>query len=135
MGFDIDQPARARDRRVVRRRHFEPDAKEIAQRQRIGRTPGDATLRVNALEIPNQQQPEVDARRHARSAHRLRVEAGALGFDEIVESVLAQQLIQPPIERMTRGPRQVCRCHPHGHLSIAFAFAHRHGTHSSTLGG
>jgi hypothetical protein len=62
---------------------FQADAQEIPQRQRIGRTPRDAALRVNVFEVPDQQQPEVDAGRQARATHPLRVEAGALAFEEI----------------------------------------------------
>src|SRR5205807_8271770 len=37
------------------------------------------------------------------AAHRLRVKAGTLQSDEIVEPVLAQQLIQLPIKRIACG--------------------------------
>ena len=66
----------------VRRRLVQPDAKKIAQRQRVCRTPGDAALGVNPLEIANQQPPEIDPRRQARPAHRLCVKARALSFSE-----------------------------------------------------
>lgn len=104
MRFKIDQPTRPRNRRVVGRRLVEPEPQEIAQRQRIRRAPGDAALRVNALEIANQQQPEIDARWQARPTH-LRIKSGALGFREVIEDVFAQQLIQAPIKRVTRGCR------------------------------
>lgn len=65
-------------------------------------------------------------------SHRLRVKAGTLSFDEIVEPVLSQQLIHAPIKRVTRCRGQVHRRDPHHRLSIAFAFAHRHGGHCST---
>src|SRR5438093_7433003 len=42
---------------------FRPDAEKIAQRQQVRRAPGDAAFGVNALEIPDQQQPEIDPRR------------------------------------------------------------------------
>jgi hypothetical protein len=58
MRFERDQPARARDRRVVWWRLVQPDAQKIAQRQRVRRPAGDAALGVNALEIADQQQPE-----------------------------------------------------------------------------
>ena len=88
---------------------------------------GDAALGVNALEIADQQQPEIDPRRQSRSAHRLRIKASALRFDEIVEPVFAQQLIQAPIKRVACSRWQVRRRDPHRRLSIAFALAHRHG--------
>jgi hypothetical protein len=40
MRFEGNQPSRARNRRVVCRRRFDPDAETIAQRQGIGRAPG-----------------------------------------------------------------------------------------------
>src|SRR5476651_1701084 len=62
----------------------------------------------------------------ARPAHRLGVERCTLRFGEIVEPLLAQQLIQARVERVTRGCREVRRRHPHSRLSVALAFAHRH---------
>jgi hypothetical protein len=53
--------------------------------------------------------------------------AGALRFDEIVEPVGAQQLIQALIKRVACNRRQVGRRDPHRRLSIAFALADRHG--------
>jgi len=75
---------------VIRRRLGQRDAQKIAQRQRVRRTPGDAALGVNALEITNQQQPEIDPWRQTRPAHRLRIKASALRFDEIVEPMCPQ---------------------------------------------
>ena len=45
----------------------------------------------------------VDPGGQAGAAHRGGVEAGTLRFDEVVEAVLSQQLIQPTMEGMTRG--------------------------------
>jgi hypothetical protein len=61
--------------------------------------------------------------RQSRPAHRLRIKASGLRFHEIVEPMLAQQLIQASIERVARGRRQVRRRNPHRRLSIACAFA------------
>ena len=127
MRFERDQAPRPRNRRVVWRRLVQPDAQKIAQRQRIRGAPSDAALRVDAFEIADQKQPEIDARGQAGPTHRLGVKGGALRFSEIVEAVLAQQLIQPPIKRMAGGRRQVRRRNPHRRLSIACARAHRHG--------
>ena len=87
----------------------------------------DAALRVDALEVANQQQPGLDPRRQAGPAHRFGVERGALSFCEVVELMLARQLIQSRIERVAGGGREIRPCHPHRRLSIACAFAHRHG--------
>jgi dihydrofolate reductase len=88
---------------------------------------GDPALGVDAFEAANQQQSEINPRGQAGATHRGGVEAGTLRFDEVVEAVLSQQLIQSTIEGMTRGRRQVRRRHPHRRLSVAFSFAHRHG--------
>lgn len=39
MGLEIDEPACTRDRRVIRRRLVQRQAEEVAQRQRVGRSP------------------------------------------------------------------------------------------------
>jgi len=50
--LQINHAPRARDRRVLRRRLLQPHTQEGAQRQRVGRSPGDAALGVLALEVP-----------------------------------------------------------------------------------
>ena len=105
---------------------LQAEAQKVAQRQRIGGAPRDPALRIQSFEIADQQQPKIDARRQARSADRVGIELGALRLDEIVEAALAQQLIQPGVERMTGGRRQIGRGHPHRRLPVALAFPHRH---------
>ncbi|MGE5244498.1 MAG: hypothetical protein ACM3SQ_09760 [Betaproteobacteria bacterium] len=41
---------------------------KVAQRQRIRRAPGDAALRLDAFEVPDQQQLDMDARRQTGTA-------------------------------------------------------------------
>jgi hypothetical protein len=80
----VSRAIRRRVREIVEWSGASPsqaDAEEIPRRQRIGRTPVDAALRVNNFEVPDQPQPEVSAGRQARATHRLSVEAGALAFD------------------------------------------------------
>jgi hypothetical protein len=60
MCFEIDQPTRARNRRVIRRDVFQTDAQKVTQGERVRRAPRNAAFGVDALEIPNQQQAEVD---------------------------------------------------------------------------
>lgn len=122
MGFLIDQPAGPGDRRVIRRRVVQRQAEEVPQRQRIGRPPRDTAFRVQALEAADEQQPKVDARRHARPSHRVRVEPRAGGLCEVVKSLVRQQSIQARVERMTHRRGQVGRRHPHRWLPIAIAF-------------
>ena len=126
MPFEGDQATGARNRRMVWGRLVQPNSQKIAQRQRVCRAPGDPALGVNAFEIADQEQSEIDPRWQSWPAHRLRIEAGALRFDEIVEPVLAQQLIQPPIKGMTRGGRQLRGRDPQQRLPIALTSAHRH---------
>jgi hypothetical protein len=62
MGFEIDQPTRARNRRVVWRRVFQTDGQKVAQCERGCRAPRDAALRIDALEVADQQQAKIDSR-------------------------------------------------------------------------
>ena len=91
-----------------------------------------AALRVNAFEVADQQEPEVHGGRQTRAAHRLGVEGGALTLDEIIETMLAQQLVQAPVEGMARRGWQLRGRHSHRWLAIALSFAHRHAAHCST---
>jgi len=59
----------------------------------VRRAPCNAALRIDPLEVANQQQPEVHAWRQARPSHDFSIEWSALTFDKIVEVVLGQQLI------------------------------------------
>ena len=127
MRFERDQAPRPRNRRVIRRRIFQAEPQKVAQCEGVRGTPRDAALRVDALEIANQEQPELDSRRQAWPAHRVGVERRTLRFGELVESMLAQQLIQSGVERVTRRRREIRRGDPHPRLSVAFPFAHRHG--------
>jgi hypothetical protein len=97
--LDIDQAARAGNRRMVRRRFWQDQTEKVAQRKRIGGPPGDRTFRVQAFEVTDQQQPEVAARRQPWAA-LVRVESLAESFDVAIEVVPVEDLIQPRIERM-----------------------------------
>ena len=46
-----------------------------------------ASKAINAFKAADQQQPKVDARRQARATDRLRAEADALAFDDLIEAV------------------------------------------------
>jgi hypothetical protein len=61
----IDQATRPRDRRVIGRRLRQHQAEKVAQRKRIGSAPGDPALGVDAFEVANQQQSEIDPRGQA----------------------------------------------------------------------
>lgn len=64
--LQIDQTTRSRDRRMVRGSLRQHQAEEVTQRKRIG-SPPDRALSVQALEVANQQQPEVASGRQPRS--------------------------------------------------------------------
>src|SRR5271167_4803664 len=102
MGVHIDQPPRARDRRVVRRVLVQANAHKTPQRQRVRQPPSNATLRPDALEIADQQRAEVDPRRQRGPPILRRIELRAPPLDELVEALGLQQLIQLLVERMSR---------------------------------
>ena len=54
--LDVDQPARARQGRMVRRHLVQREVQALPDAQRIGRAPRDGPLRVQALKIAEQQQ-------------------------------------------------------------------------------
>src|ERR1035438_876549 len=54
MRVQIDQPPRARNRRVIGRVLVQRYAHETPQRQRVCQTPSNAALRSDALEIPDE---------------------------------------------------------------------------------
>ena len=110
--LQIDQPTRPRNRRVLRWRLIEAEAEKAAERQRVGRTPRDAALRVDTLEVADQQQTEIRAGRQTGSAPRRRIERRTLRFDELVEPVRIEDLIQSLIERMAARRRQFIRRNP-----------------------
>ena len=97
--LEIDQATRARNRRVIGRCLGQHQSEKRAQPKRIRGTPRNGTLGVQAFEIADQQQAEVAARRQARSA-LVRVEPLAQSFNEVVEVVLVENLIQSCVERV-----------------------------------
>ena len=130
--LQIDQPARPRDRRVLGRRLVESQPQKPAQGQRIGGPPRNPPLRIDALEIADQQQPEVHAGRQTRAPQRRRVERRALRFDELVKPVLVENPIQPLIERMPAGGGQLVRGDPQaGCPCSVLASTHGHARHST----
>ena len=129
----VDPSPRARHRRMVRRRLVQRDVQELPQAQRIGGSPRHRPLPVQALEIAEQQHPDVAARRQTRPAHPVGVERRALLLDEGIEAGVVEHTIQSLVERVARTPRQVRTGHPHRRLPRATpAFAHGHGQKCST---
>ena len=69
---------RARYCRLVPRRLVQRDVQELSEAQRIGGSPRNRPLRVEALEMAEQHHPEVPARRQTRPADPVGVELRAL---------------------------------------------------------
>jgi hypothetical protein len=84
---------------VIRRVLVQRDAHETPQGQRVRQPPGNAALRSNALEIPDQQRPKVNPRRQRRTPVLLGIKLRAPAFDKLVEAFGLQQFIQTLIER------------------------------------
>ena len=120
----------ARARALATHRDDQAQPQEPAERQRIGGPPRDAALRINAFEVPDQEQPEVGPRQQAWTADR-GVERSALRFHEGVKPVLVEHLIQSLIERVPTSPGQRIRGNPQPRRSRA-VLATTHG-HAGSL--
>src|SRR6266699_6809728 len=107
MRIEVDQSSRARDGRMVRRVLVQRNAHKAPQRQRVRQPPGNAALRSDALEIPDQQRPKVNPRRQRRTPVLLRIKLRAPLLDKLVEALGLQQLIQTLIKRVSRSRRQL----------------------------
>jgi hypothetical protein len=133
MGLEIDEPSRARNRRVIRRRFIQREVQKLANRERVPGAPGDAALRIDALEVADQQQPKVHAGRQARAPHGLGVKRAARPFNELVELLLVEQGVQASIKWMRGRRRQIGGGDPEIMLTPSLASgAHRHRRQCST---
>src|SRR6266849_4588436 len=112
---------------MIRRVLVQSDAHKTPQRQRVRQPPGNAALRPNALEIPDQQRPKVNPRRQRRTPVLLGIKLRAPGLDKLVEALGLQQLIQTLIERMPRSRCQLRMRDPQIFLLLPLlARPHRH---------
>ena len=133
MRLDIDQPPRARNRRVIRRRFIQRQVQELANRERICGAPRDAAFRIDALEVADQQQSEVHAGRETGAAHGVGVKRPARSLDELVELPLVEHRVHASVERVRRRRRQLGGRDPETVLTSSLASgAHRHRRQCST---
>ena len=116
--LQVDQAARPRNRRVLGRHLVQAQAQEAAQRERIGRAPRNPSLRIDAREIPDEPQPEVGPWHHTRASHRRGIERRTLRFDEVVEAVRVEEVIQTLVKRVTARGGQLIRGNPTTQASV-----------------
>ena len=94
MRLDVDQTPGARQRRVVPRRLGHLQVQKRPQTQRIRHPPRNPPLRRQALEIPDEQHPEILPRTQTRLPHPRRVEHRAQSLNERVKPSLIQDPVQ-----------------------------------------
>ena len=127
MRLDIDQPPRARHRRMIGRRLVQLESQKARARStnrpraRRSRAPSRGLRSTRAAASGNSDpaaDPDARSRRRRSATERL---------DVAVEVRLIQDLIQSRVERVRGAPRQVSSGHPHRRLlRAAPSFAHRH---------
>ena len=127
VSLHVDQTPSTRNRRMIRSALGHRQTQKTTNAQRILSPPSDAALRVQTLEVPQQQQTKVPARSKTRATHPLRVEPRTLRLHELVETRRLQNPVQPLVERMTRAARQIRSRNPQRLLTPAtILLAHRH---------
>jgi hypothetical protein len=98
--------------------------------------PGDPALRIDPLEIAQQQQAEVDPRRQRRPAIVGGVESRTLLLDKLIELLAVEEFMETLIKRVRRTWSQLIVSDPEIFLALAvLASAHRHNQRSKPCGG
>src|ERR1019366_7939066 len=129
-------PARSRDGRVIRRALIQSDSQKPPQPERIRRPPGNAALRIDPLEIAQQQQAEIHSRRQRGPAVVGGVEYRALLLYKLIELLAVEEFIEALIKRMRRTLSQLVVSDPKIFLPLAvLASAHRPNQSSKPCGG
>ena len=112
---------------MVRRRLVQRVSLELPQRQRVGRPPRDSSLRIQALEVADQQRAKIDARSHTGpTVGALLVELRAQPLHLRVELMLVQDLVQPVVERIRRRLDHILGRDPQILLPLPFSGSHCH---------
>jgi hypothetical protein len=102
-------------------------ANELAHGPGVGQPPGNPTLRIDPLEVPQKQGPKVDARGDAGPPQTALVITPAQSLHGAVEVVLLQNLIQPIVKGMRRRAHHLATDDPQIFLSLPLlAGSHGH---------
>ena len=128
----VDQGRRVARTRVLHR-HAHDGACVQVDRMLGGVRQMRAAVRVQALKVAEQQQPEIAARRQTRPTDPVRVERRALRLHKRIEPRVVEHPIQPFVKRVPSALRQIRRGHPHRRLPrSAAACPHRHARECRT---
>ena len=128
----VDQGRRVARTRVLHR-HAHDGACFQVDRMLCGVRQIRAAVRVQALKVAEQQQPEIAARRQTRPTDPVRVERRALRLHKRIEPRVVEHPIQPLVKRVPSALRQIRRGHPHRRLPrSAAACPHRHARECRT---
>ena len=123
----VDQGRRVARTRVLHRHAHDGACFQVDRMLGGVRQMRAAVLRVQALKVAEQQQPEIAARRQTRTADPARVERRALRLHKRIEPRIVEHPIQPLVKQVPRALRQIRRGHPHRRLPrSAAAGPHRH---------
>src|ERR1700689_1990979 len=105
-------------------------ADKLTHAERVGDTPGNATLGVDPFEVAQKKRAEILARLQAGPSENSSIEGLANLFDEGVKPALSQDVVEPLIKRMSRRTRQIGDRQKEWLLSASLAFTHRHAKSS-----
>ncbi len=95
----VDQPPRARQGRMARRRIGQLQVQKLPDTQRVN-APRDRPLRIQAFKVAEQQQPETPTERQTRPTDPGGIERRAQPLNEGVKARVAEQTNQPLVERV-----------------------------------
>src|ERR1700674_3984792 len=87
-------------------------AQKLAEAETVGCAPRNATLGFDALEVAQQQHPEVCSWRNRRTARAALVILPADGFDPLVELLRVQDRVQPLVKHVPWRGHDLVRRHP-----------------------
>ena len=122
----VDEPSGARNGDVIGSVLIQADGKEMAQRERIGQSPGDAPFPVEAFEEPDRHDAEVLARRQGWPSEFAVIKTRALSFTEEIEPGGVQHFVEALVERVSGSPGEFAAV-PEVFLPLSLlAGAHRH---------